>query len=108
MYAEQCHKCGYELTGLASRGTCPECGEGYDTQSQYRTTQGSQHFISRHAAPIGLGMVAVLILICGGALSLVASNSVSLILVTLAVAGLPAFGAFVYWWSDRVDRRDDG
>ena len=24
-----CHECGYELTGLASEGRCPECGTAF-------------------------------------------------------------------------------
>ena len=24
-----CHECGYELTGLANEGVCPECGVAY-------------------------------------------------------------------------------
>lgn len=25
-----CHECGYELTGLAERGVCPECGTAFE------------------------------------------------------------------------------
>jgi hypothetical protein len=28
-----CMHCGYDMTGLAPRGTCPECGNGYDPEA---------------------------------------------------------------------------
>ncbi len=30
--APYCPTCGYNLTGLAAQGICPECGQAYDTQ----------------------------------------------------------------------------
>ncbi len=105
MHSDSCHHCGYDLTGLSRQGRCPECGRPYDADSTYRSTHRGEHPLSRYAAPIGLGALALLILVCGGLLSLAAKNPGGMVIITLFVAALPAFGAFAYWWSDRAERR---
>lgn len=106
MQPARCHHCNYDLTGLQGRGVCPECGKSYHTGSLYRETQSEQNPLSRYAKPIALGALAIIILLCGGALAVSADHRLSAVLITLALAALPAFGAFVYWWSDRAEQRD--
>ena len=105
MQNQACHHCGYDLTGLPTRGACPECGKVYDTQSVYRQRDRPEHPLLRHIKPIALGAMALMILMCGGLLSLAAQDRLGMIVATLVIAALPAFGAFVYWWSDRHERR---
>ena len=76
MDERHCEKCGYDLTGISSRGTCPECGSFYDVLTgkglvgTSRTSQSVErgHRIMARIRTICLGLATLSILGCGGAL----------------------------------------
>lgn len=109
MQTETCHHCGYDLTGLSGRGRCPECGKPYDTGSLYRVRH-RENPIARHITTIGFCVLALIVLICGGIFTLIVEEMggdwFPILMTTLVIAALPAFGAFAYWWSERQERRD--
>jgi predicted RNA-binding Zn-ribbon protein involved in translation (DUF1610 family) len=102
---ETCHHCNYDLLGLPSQGTCPECGETYDKNSLYRSARSREPAFVRHIKWITLASITLMILICGGALSTQAEKPMGAILVTLIVASVSGFGTFAYWWAERKERR---
>lgn len=104
MRQSYCPHCRYDLAGLSRHGMCPECGKPYGFESSSLST--GQGPIARHGKWVSLVVLALMILLCGGAITISSQNRVTMLVVTLIVAALPAFGAFVYWWSDRADRRD--
>ncbi len=65
----QCGQCGYDLTGLDSRGRCPECGELYDmdhpSEGWFEYEQTIRRRLLRWRT-IVLGLLALAILSCGG------------------------------------------
>lgn len=103
---DQCHQCGYDLTGLPRRGVCPECGRRYDTAVRSHGHARHEPFLLRHIKPIGLGAFALFILVCGGALSLASDKPMGVVMLTLVIAAVPAFGAFVYWWAGRQEEHE--
>ena len=101
-----CHHCGYELTGLADRGHCPECGKPYDKHSVYRGQQATEPPFMRHMRWAGLAAFALMVLMCGGFLSFKSGWSVGVIGLTLVVAGVAGFGSYVYWSTERQEKRE--
>ena len=106
MQSTQCHHCGYDLTGLNPGGDCPECGKRYDKLSRYQVSHRPVHPIVRYWKAIFLAVVTFLILVGGGLLSLLASKPIGLILLTIVVAALPAFGAVVYALAELKEHRE--
>ncbi|MBX2850831.1 MAG: hypothetical protein KTR15_03685 [Phycisphaeraceae bacterium] len=102
---ESCHHCDYDLVGLPSQGTCPECGEAYDKHSLYRAARAREPAFIRNIKWITLASFTLMILICGGVLSIRAEKPWGAIIVTLIVASVSGFGTFAYWWSERQERR---
>ncbi len=50
-----CPKCGYQLTGLALRGECPECGEAYDPEHvAVRHAPTTLNIVTRFGWPLAL------------------------------------------------------
>ncbi len=62
-----CPSCGYGLAGLARKGKCPECGNGYDMDRRHRVTEQLKldQLLSRIAA-IGLVALGGCMVLCGG------------------------------------------
>ena len=102
---ESCHHCNYDLVGLPNQGTCPECGEKYDKLSLYRAAKAREPAFVRHIKWLTLAAFTVIVLICGGLLSLKATNTLGAIVITLIIAVVSGFGAFAYWWVEREERR---
>jgi len=103
---DACHHCGYELTGLPDRGTCPECGKLYDKHSVYRGQQKNEPAFLRHMTWVGLGAFTLVVLMCGGFLSFQSGWSVGVIALTLVVAGVSGFGSYAYWSTEQQTKRE--
>ena len=102
---QNCHDCGYDLTGLPDKGRCPECGVLYDKHSVYRVMQANQPEWTRHIKWVFLAAFTGLVLICGGALAIDPQRRKTAIAMTLIIAAVSGFGAFSYWWAQRQERR---
>lgn len=103
---QTCHHCNYELMGLPDKGTCPECGQAYDKHSVYRAVYAKESAWTRHLTWITLAAITLMVLICGGLLSIKATNTVGAAVVTFMIASVSGFGAFTYWWAQRQERRE--
>ncbi|HEX7009577.1 MAG TPA: hypothetical protein VF184_06315 [Phycisphaeraceae bacterium] len=70
-----CPRCGYDLTGLARRGRCPECGQFYDLAYLPTRSPDNESFsrrsdrIAARLRTIALALLTLFALICGGLLS---------------------------------------
>lgn len=93
-----CHHCGYDLSGLGETGRCPECGNVFDVSFKLGAPP-RENLLTRYAGAIMLAVVTLSILVCGGLLSLGAREPLGIFLAVLTVAGVFAFGTFVYWWT---------
>lgn len=100
-----CAQCGYELSGIAAAGRCPECGRAYDLGSGRGTTARRQPWLVRHIRTVSLVGLAVVILGCSGLLSLVGRNAVSLVLCGLLFAGVTLAVAVLSYLSEKDDQR---
>jgi hypothetical protein len=60
----ECVECGYDFTGLPSRGNCPECGRRYDLTTGAGTQYDAGRFVK---AERRLGQIKTWALIAGGA-----------------------------------------
>lgn len=100
-----CAHCGYELSGLAAAGRCPECGRGYNLETGQGTTARRQPWLVRHIRTLSLLGLAVVILGCSGLLSLVGRNAVSLVLCGLLFAGVTLAAAVLSYLSEKEDQR---
>ncbi|MEM6504821.1 MAG: hypothetical protein AAF711_05095 [Planctomycetota bacterium] len=100
-----CHDCGYDLTGLPPQGECPECGTRYDIHSIYRATQAHEPAFVKHVKWVALTAFTVMVLVCGGALSIQSDRPLGVVALTLIIAGVSGFGAFTYWWVMRQERQ---
>ena len=96
---EYCAGCGYDLSGLHYKGTCPECGqafnkvegEGLSRHGQAdRVPASDKHRrgdrVAARMRTIILAMCVVMVLFCGGFVSLAVGSWQS----PMAVAGLVA------------------
>ncbi len=102
-----CSGCGYELTGLAVRGYCPECGQEYDASSGIGLTS---HFSARHARgafivarirTIVLALVAVAIFGLGVLASVMMQNAVRPLVIASLIAGVVALAAVASFLYER-------
>lgn len=90
----QCRNCEYELTGLPNRGRCPECGNEYDMKSgkgiiggpSDRHRRGER--IMARIRTILLGVAVLVVMSCGGLLSLLVHAYSGNWLKPLATAGM--------------------
>lgn len=103
---QSCHHCDYDLIGLPDKGHCPECGQAYDKHSVYRSIQSHEPAFLRHIKWGVLAGFTLIVLLCGGVLSVKADNPWGPIAVSLFIAGISGFGAFAYWWADRQEKRE--
>lgn len=103
---ESCHHCDYDLIGLPDKGTCPECGQFYDKHSLYRAAQSREPAFVRHLKWGLLAAFTLMVLICGGVLSVKTENTLGVVVVTLIIASVSGFGAFAYWWAARQEKRE--
>lgn len=93
-----CGKCGYEMTGLPQRGTCPECGNPYNVMAgsglsgDARGERKPSKFV-KHLRTISIGCAACCILICTGLASLVAASKERVVYSGLIMAGVCILGA---------------
>ena len=97
-----CPHCGYDLTGLSKVGSCPECGSGFGPS----TTVQHGTYLMRYGKVWVFASIALAILVIGGLISIFMKDKVGGVLLTLVLAALPAFAAFVYWWAQRQDERE--
>jgi len=90
-----CAGCGYDLSGLRVAGQCPECGKAFDKVKGEGVAGGGANAgekyrrgdrLAARLRTIFLGLAALLVMACGGLLSLGLENWPSV----LAVAGLVA------------------
>jgi hypothetical protein len=77
---ECCAKCGYDLTGLARLGTCPECGQTYDAERGVglerpglAAHQRGERWV-RRLTTWGLALLAVMVLGCAAVIQLFSTN----------------------------------
>lgn len=56
----QCERCGYDLTGLASAGRCPECGRRFDKQRHYGVRERRSEGLAGKVQGRPLGWVLIL------------------------------------------------
>lgn len=98
MQHRYCEHCDYELIGLGMTGKCPECGEpfGYGV-SRDRT----EPLLVRHGFSIGLAVLTLLILGCGGLLSLWSTKPMHLIATVLAVCVVFGGGAVMVFLTEK-------
>ncbi len=93
----ECGRCGYELTGLADLGKCPECGNNYDVGRNIglRTSANAQKpkaWPLKHLRTIVIALCGACVIMCAGLLSLVAKSpskvwaSATVVLAVIAVA----------------------
>ena len=97
---KSCERCGYDLTGLAYEGRCPECGSYFDAWSGEGVADGARDKLRRNDWVIrlfqmlGLLFLAVLILAIGALYSW-KSNSYTPIIFTGVVSSLFPVSAVV-------------
>ena len=105
-----CSRCKYDLTGLPSRGFCPECGQRYDIELDVglRRSMSAEErgdWIMRRLRMLLLLAAAVVIMVCAGALSMIAVTPRKPLIVGAAAAGLCVLAAAADWllarWDDR-------
>lgn len=98
--AKPCDQCGYDLTGLPRQGNCPECGQCYDLATGRGVSAPSRLGRSLHAdrlRTLGCAALALLVLVCGGALALLAKHPlevigfVGLVAILFALAALTSY-----------------
>ena len=53
-----------------------------------------------------VGRGALMVLMCGGVLSIQADRPWGVIALTLIVAGVSGFGSFTYWWIARKEKSE--
>ena len=102
-----CDQCGYDLTGLSERGTCPECGSYYDVNKSQPSGVQLDHPFIGYLPAIAMGLLTVSILICGGLASLVSSKPSTAIGTAVVFAVVTGFATFVYAWTTHKDRRGE-
>lgn len=93
-----CGKCGYDLTGLPDQGACPECGQRYDAATREGLATAASgnprtNWVMRHLRTLCLAVAAIMVLMCCGALSLVASNPIRVVATGGFIAMVILFGA---------------
>lgn len=98
MNERYCDSCGYELLGLPMRGKCPECGEPFGVSG---SVARKEPLLVRHGFSIGIGILAVMILTCGGVLSIWSTKPLNLIVTTLCVAGVFGGGAVLLYLGEK-------
>lgn len=91
MYRLDCAKCGYSLTGLASTGTCPECGLNVSDSITPRWEQIDPVWWRRLSAGSKTSLVA-----------LKWCTSICLALIGLAVVCILLFPQYPHHWLDTV------
>jgi predicted amidophosphoribosyltransferase len=104
-----CSKCKYDLTGLKSRGECPECGNLFDQSRNIgcrvkgKHDETSMSKLLSHARTVLIGFMALSALSCGGLLSMLRGWE----LRPVASGGLiAAVLLLVMVWSHMDARRD--
>ena len=105
----QCGKCGYDLSGLSFSGTCPECGEPFNTRTGKGLRNELDAFYRADALvarirTIILGLIAVCILVCAGVLQLASTASVRPVVVGMIFFLLMAMATLTsYLYETRPD-----
>ncbi len=112
-----CAACGYDLTGVAWQGRCPECGGGYDKSSAQGVVRGGQGLLGgddltpsqrgeRLMVWVKLGSYAALGGICllwGGIASSGSLQPARPLALGLLGAAAFGFAAYATWFLDRRD-----
>jgi len=102
-----CGRCRYDLSGLSSAGTCPECGQAYDMATGRGLVAA---FSSRQAAldqkiarlrTIGLIACGVLVMGCGGVAAIFHHQPLRPVMVAGIVASIFAMAAFTSYRYER-------
>ncbi|MEX0654943.1 MAG: hypothetical protein WD534_17460 [Phycisphaeraceae bacterium] len=100
-----CTQCGYELTGLGTRGRCPECGQYFDQHSREGVDDTATPLVrlgrwtDRHLRTIVLGVTGLLLLTCAGLVTLLAGldglRAAAIATVLLSVFALALVASYV-------------
>ncbi len=81
----RCIKCGYDLSGTALGGSCPECGAPISDSVAARGPGGERVLIEERAGYVGPVLVTIFCCVIGGVVSLVYTAKAN----SAAVAGEP-------------------
>jgi len=93
-HVQHCRQCEYDLTGLPTRGRCPECGGTYNLKTGQGVTGGPSEShrrgdrIMARIRTILLLLAIVVVMGCGGLLSWIVHQLNGKWLQPLALAGL--------------------
>ena len=98
MDVRHCENCEYELIGLGMTGKCPECGEAFGYGA---SRDRPEPLMVRHGFSIGLGVFTLLILCCGGLLSIWSTKPMHLIATVLAVCAVFGGGAVMVFLTEK-------
>ena len=104
-----CSGCGYDLTGGAREGRCPECGQAYDVSTGKGVTKRSAAMEAHYRGDrvvylFKLWTLILLAVICaglGGLRGLMVDDPARPIAIGLLFGGLFAFGALATWFTER-------
>lgn len=107
---DQCGKCGYDMTGLPARGTCPECGNAYDTQTRKGmaddpTTPRARAWYARHARTIVIVAMAAFSFTCCAGIAPIASNAERATATGTFIALMLMLAALASFFAERAEDR---
>jgi len=99
----RCGKCGYELSGIAERGRCPECGTVYNLGTGEGTTERCKPWIVKYARTVGIGAFAGFIFLCSGGLAIIATNKIAVLLIGMMFGAVAVLAAAASYMTEREE-----
>lgn len=111
MKDRRCSNCDYDLSGLAARGKCPECGqffnvlsgEGLGGKGGNRGRASRSLSFAARLRTITLALFTVAVLGCGGIASMWASNPFRPVAIACLIAGIGAMAAVASYLSEKEE-----